>query len=490
MKKKIMISLAALFACTAFTACGVTTLDPEEYCEVDVNGANGYAKVSLSVDYSDLGDDLADCLGDDSSKKERQKAVEFANSIKFKVISDNEDKLSNGDVVEVEIDYDEEDAKEDFKFKFKSKTFKYKVEDLDDAEEIDPFEGLEIVYEGFSSNGRYELNNKKCSDEVRSYFGYEFVDAPERVANGDKLTVKAICYSEDSLLEEGYVMSADTKEFTVSGLEEGKVLDPFANIKIGYTGISPYAEASVDTSACEDYVKNNVTYRIENNGNIANGENVVITARYDESKAEQNGIVFTASEKTIVAENVPVYLSTLDGVKISEIDTQFSDYVTQRLANDNWYTGSTNKNISYLTGDQSCKYTVEKFEIVPVKRVVLTPKNIKDNSTKSFYSVIYRLDGKYVKTDKSRWCDCDVANGTAVNTSFYIECKTRNVAVNADGSINTDKMGSFDYYIYWPKDSNYNVSLDTICEGWRTKNISDFNVSITDVTVNTASKDE
>ncbi len=48
-------------------------------------------------------------------------------------------------------------------------------------------------------------------------------------------------------------------------------------------------------------------------------------------------------------------------------------------------------------------------------------------------------------------------------------------------------MKNLDHHIYWPKDYNYDISLDTICEGWRTKNISDFNVTITDIA---AKKDE
>lgn len=490
MKKKILVLLALMCSCAAFTACGTTALDPEDYCEVEVKGANGYGKVSLSVDYSDLKDDIEDCLGDDSTKKERQKASEFADEIKFKVVSDQKDKLSNGDVIEVEVDYDQEDAKKDFKFKFKKDTFKYKVEDLDDAEELDAFEGLDIKYEGFSPSARYYLDNSNCSDELRNYVYYEIVDGPERVGNGDTITVKAICYDEDRLLDEGYVLSADKKDFIVSGVEEGKIIDAFSDIKIEYTGISPSAKANVDTSACDDYIKNNVSYRVENNGNLANGDNVVITINYDESKAEQNGVVFPETEKTFVAENIPAYLSTLDGVKISELEDQYRDYATQRLANNDWYTGSTKKYIYDLNGDSSCRYTVEKFDIVPVKRILLTPKNFKDSYTKSRYSVVYRLDGKYVKTDKNSWCECGIDKGETVNASFYIEIKANNIAVNADGSINTDNMSSIEYYIYWPDEYDYKLSLDTICEAWRTKNASDFNVSITDVasSANTSSE--
>ena len=245
MKKKILVLLALMCSCAAFTACGTTALDPEDYCEVEVKGANGYGKVSLSVDYSDLKDDIEDCLGDDSTKKERQKASEFADEIKFKVVSDQKDKLSNGDVIEVEVDYDQEDAKKDFKFKFKKDTFKYKVEDLDDAEELDAFEGLDIKYEGFSPSARYYLDNSNCSDELRNYVYYEIVDGPERVGNGDTITVKAICYDEDRLLDEGYVLSADKKDFIVSGVEEGKIIDAFSDIKIEYTGISSSAKANI-----------------------------------------------------------------------------------------------------------------------------------------------------------------------------------------------------------------------------------------------------
>lgn len=486
MKKKILMSMAVLCACAALTACGVTALDPEDFCEVDVKGANGYGKASLSVDYSDLRDEVEDCLGDDSTKKERQKASEFADKISFKIVSDNTEGLSNGDVIEVEIDYDKEDAQKDFKFKFKKDTFKYKVEDLDDAEELDAFEGLEIVYEGFSPSARYRLDNSKVDDKVRNYVYYEIDEnAPERVKNGDTIKVKAICYDEDRLLDEGYVLGADTKEFTVNGIEEGKTLDAFADIKIEYTGISPWAKASVDTSDCEEYIRNNVSFSVNDNGNIANGDNVVISIYYDESKAEQNGIVIPESEKTFVAENIPAYLSKLDGVKIEEIDNQFMDFAVQKFAKSDWYAGKTKKGINYIISDRYCEYTIDKFDAVPVKRVLLTPKDFMNSYSKSYYSVIYRFDGKFTKTKTDSWCKCDIENGKTVNASVYIEVKAKDIAVNADGSINTDEMGSIDYYIYWPSDNDYTVSLDTICEGWRTKNISDYNVSITDVASST-----
>ena len=109
MKKKIAVSAAMLFTAAMLSACGAAKLDPSDYVDIDVKGANGYGRVEISKNYSDLRDDISDAQGDDSSKKERARAEEFADSIEFEITSDNEN-LKNGDVVEISVVYDKADV--------------------------------------------------------------------------------------------------------------------------------------------------------------------------------------------------------------------------------------------------------------------------------------------------------------------------------------------------------------------------------------------
>lgn len=84
-------------------------------------------------------------------------------------------------------------------------------------ETIDPFEGLEVQFDGASPYLTIGLNNSKCRQEVQDYV--TFTCEQEFFANGDVVTVKAE-YNINNLNELGLTIEIDEKTYEVSGFPE------------------------------------------------------------------------------------------------------------------------------------------------------------------------------------------------------------------------------------------------------------------------------
>lgn len=84
-------------------------------------------------------------------------------------------------------------------------------------ETIDPFEGLEVQFDGASPYLTIGFNNSKCRQEVQDYV--IFTCEQEFFANGDVVTVKAE-YNINNLNELGLTIEIDEKTYEVSGFPE------------------------------------------------------------------------------------------------------------------------------------------------------------------------------------------------------------------------------------------------------------------------------
>lgn len=84
-------------------------------------------------------------------------------------------------------------------------------------ETIDPFDGLEVQFDGASPYLTIGFNNSKCRQEVQDYV--TFTCEQETAANGDTVTVKAE-YNINSLQPLGLTIEQDEKTYEVSGCAE------------------------------------------------------------------------------------------------------------------------------------------------------------------------------------------------------------------------------------------------------------------------------
>ena len=300
-----------------------------------------------------------------------------------------------------------------------------------------PFEGISIEYEGYSPKAEFKIDTSGCTDIVRNNIKFDWED--KKVGNGDIIQVKASVRNEMSLLEEGYVLGADTKDFTVSGVKEGTVIDPFEGLVLEYEGISPNAVIRYDLSGCDDFVKNNVSFS-SSNSYYANGDNANITISYSTSKAEENGVVFVQEEKAYTVSGLPEYPDNDENVDYTVIDEQFLAMIESEMADDDYYTGSSIHGRSVLTDVYSDdEYVVKEIKYTPVKKMYFNAKDSKNSSVKNNHLVIWDIQMTAEKTGTaSGWfiTNDDVAVGSQVTINYYAVTYIQNIAVNADGTVN------------------------------------------------------
>ncbi len=482
MLKKLKITFAAVLTAVSallLTGCGAEKFNPEDYCDVTITGANGYAKADVSCSMYLLAD-VVKSLGEKATTREQAEALEAAGYVSFEIVSDKTENLSNGDVIEIKVNYERESAKDNGYFTFSKEKFKYKVNGLEDAIPLDPFDGLKIEYNGMSPKATVSLNSFGCDPVIRDNVSF-YCDA-KTVANGDTITVIAQEWGTDTLMKMGYVMALTSKEFTVSGVDEGKNIDPFEGLVLEYNGVSPKVKVSFDTKGCDEFVRNNVTFSTTE-GSYANGEVCTVQISYSESKAENNGIIFTQEEKSFDVSGAPEYAAGIDAVDFKTIEEDGKAYVESKLANDGFYVGSTTSG-AFLHDDidSTDKYEITDISFKPVKIYFASAKDSKSsplNECNVFWEI--KMTGK--KTETSSWLDDGLEVGQTSTIVYLASVYYENLAVTAGGKVITD-----DLYIncdhLWRRcaynSDNLKLTPDSICEEWRAKNAKDWDIEIKD----------
>ncbi len=199
----------------------------EDYVEITCSGYNEYAVARATldegglyeailaakgkkVDYNSI--DSFEALG--AALSEEMAISECVDKITLSLSQDSN--LSNGDTITVEITYDNEAAKAN-KVKFTGSTVTLKVEGLEDALKVDPFEGFEVTFSGISPGGKIEYNYNGTNPNISTY---SFSPSQSYdLKNGDVVTV-TYSFNEDSMLRQGIVITNQEKEYEVSGLDE------------------------------------------------------------------------------------------------------------------------------------------------------------------------------------------------------------------------------------------------------------------------------
>jgi len=151
------------------------------------------------------------------------------NDIKF--VADKVSELKNGDVVKVEVRatgwYDLNGTLKEQGYKTDVSSKEYTVSGLEELDTYDPYEDIELVYDGISGEAsvKVEIGDSK---EVQ-YFSYRF-DKDYGLSNGDEIELTATVTNEAEFMEEfKLIPGKEPKKYTVSGLshylEKEDVLD-------------------------------------------------------------------------------------------------------------------------------------------------------------------------------------------------------------------------------------------------------------------------
>lgn len=207
------------------------------------------------------------------------------------------------------------------------------------AEKIDMEPYLSVRYSGYNGNGRAHvdfdfsafeygiMSQWKGNDqfeklgeltEVELTIAYT-ADITEGLSNGDTITAR-ITLDEELAKEYGYTFTGLEKKFTVEGLTEPVMIDPFDEsiIHVSVDGISPFADVTLDYVGSRTAPEAYITYTVDNQYDLANGDTFTITATMSE-KYTQQGYLLTRNELTVTVEGLKSYITDVSALSAGDV---------------------------------------------------------------------------------------------------------------------------------------------------------------------------
>ena len=233
MKKKMRTLLFATIlgaAVLGLTGCGGSTVDLNEYVNIEVSGYDSMGQAYVSFDYRAFEEDFGDKIkanisnqGGDAAKMSLE--LQFGEepySVMLNYCMDYEvDKttgLSNGEVVKLVWDCEDENAKNYFNCTLKHSDIEYTVEGLEEIATFNPFEYVTVDIAGIAPRGSVTITPNYDKMEMQ-YLSFS-ADKSGGLSNGDTVVVTAnIQGGLDSFIQQfNAIPSPVSMEFPVEGL--------------------------------------------------------------------------------------------------------------------------------------------------------------------------------------------------------------------------------------------------------------------------------
>lgn len=251
-----------------------TQFNLRDYTEVKFEGVEGNGTATAELDNARLLEDMArsrdvdvdriknleanfDDLDEMLSNNDVQKVLEMYSAMQgIQVDLDQSEGLSNGDTVVVSYTINQEKA-DIAKVEFIGEPITKTVSGLNEVEEIDPFEGLSISFEGTSPNAYVVFQNDN-KNEAASRVWFE-ADRSNGLKLGDTIRVSVKGYDEDEFIKSyGVRFSQTEKEYKVEGVEgyitENQDLDPEA-LDVMMAATEDYIKGYLDDKSRADAIK-------------------------------------------------------------------------------------------------------------------------------------------------------------------------------------------------------------------------------------------
>ena len=200
----------------------------------------------------------------------------------------------------------------------------YKVEGLDAPKEMNPFEGLKVSFDGYNYVGRVNVD-KSGVEDTNLYYR---ISQKDGLKNGDVITVTVdVPYgTPESYFEaKGRRAVSVSKDYTVSGLKDIELFDPFDGVEVTFTGVSPNVRASLSTEGSAFY-KTGISDKVEGEFTISKSFNLsndeVVKVRFVgknrkdiSEECAKYDMVPEAVEKEFTVSGMASYVQTPDGLK-------------------------------------------------------------------------------------------------------------------------------------------------------------------------------
>lgn len=148
-------------------------------------------------------------------------------------------------------------------------------------------------------------------------------DVTEGLSNGDKVRV-TVQYDEALAEELGIRTGALERDFKVTGLKDGILLDAFRGLQIITSGVSPYITVTYNNQSENEYLKT-LEYEFNRTSGIELGDKITITCKADEEYAASMGYYFDTLVMEYTIDKADMYIEKQEDVNKSVLSTIVED---------------------------------------------------------------------------------------------------------------------------------------------------------------------
>lgn len=333
-------------------------------------------------------------------------------------------------------------------------------------------------YSKYAEYFEYSANLSNFFDSVQ----YTIVSEKKSdFSNGDIINIET-SYDQELANKLNINMTDTTFSYTVSGLSDGQIVNPFDGLVISYEGIAPNASAVFDSSDCNDYVRNNVKFSVDGaNSGLSNGETITVKADYDFDKAENNAIMISETERQYIVNDVLEYPTSLDNVDLTAITAQFEDMLEAKAMSR--VLSGTDVNVSQIVDSFGAKMKITKAESSVKLKAYLKSKTTDPNegtisvfgngSPYNEYDCIWEINVTGTCTNQGYASEPKVKQGDTMSYKLYYVAYIQNIPVDSQNTIPEEYLTNYKEEFY----ENGTVDYSEVYNDWITKNKSKYNIT-------------
>lgn len=193
----------------------------------------------------------------------------------------------------------------------------------------------------YANSGTYDIIECVYSIDVK-------VDPEQDLSNGDTVTV-TFKYDEELAKEQKIKFSAEKMTFTVEGLEPVEEIDPFADLNVSFSGISPNGRVEYTYNGDNDYIST-YDFEADKESGLQNGDIVTIRIEEDEYNASYYGYTCTKTEMQYTVSGLSEYVSSFDELTedfVAELKQEAEDSIYSYTAG-NYSDESSMADLAYV----------------------------------------------------------------------------------------------------------------------------------------------
>ena len=249
----------------------------------------------------------------------------------------------------------------------------------------------------------------------------------EKIKNGDVITA-TFTYDEAYADQVGVRFKNTELSVTAEGLEKADIIDPFENLALTYSGISPVGTVTI-SDGNEDlfyyFIAGEQKY-------FANGDTVTIAASYDETEIQQAGGIVLEDTKTYTIEGLASYITDKEQLT-TQINSLISEATAAKLSNS---LKSNSFSIIYEINSPDYSYlaNVSVKDIKLDNTYIASRKEAQDWGT---YNTIFHLYSMNITLSQ---------DGKEETFPMYAMVAARNVILENDGSLRTLDSSNVSFY--------------------------------------------